>query len=204
MKTGNFSSEFSEDGWESCNYQCSQARSFSPTRFLSLRWRDAEEQGNLWRLILTLFYYSPFLASKLSGISVGLHSLSWWKDSCAAEPIYSPAPWSTGVHNPCLRLHSNIRAIKNKSKPAWYKPFIKLVSAGTLSLFLNQKVLFWSAAAIPDQPVLMTPGSPSRRPFTVTVSSTTLFVCGSSQPARLSTSNTIRSRCRNAHLYEHK
>ncbi len=57
-----------------------------------LRWRDVEEQWNLRRLILTLFYYSPSLASELSRISMGLHSLSWWKDSCAAESLFTPRP----------------------------------------------------------------------------------------------------------------
>lgn len=62
------------------------------THPFSLRLRDVEEQWNLRRLILTLFYYSPSLASELSRISMGLHSLSWWKDSCAAESLFTPMP----------------------------------------------------------------------------------------------------------------
>lgn len=91
--SGNFTSEFSEDWWRSCNYQCSLHLPLSHTcthHPFSLRWRDAEEQWNLRRLILTLFYYSPSLASELSRISMGLHSLSWWKDSCAAESLFTP------------------------------------------------------------------------------------------------------------------
>ena len=108
--------------------------SFSLTRThpFSPRWRDAEEQWNLRRLILTLFYYSPSLASELSRISMGLHSLSWWKDSCAAEsPVYSPALRSTRVYNQSLHFHAHIRAIKNKSKTVWCKPFVNLMFAGT-------------------------------------------------------------------------
>lgn len=66
--------------------------SHAHTHPFSLRWRDVEEQWNLRRLILTLFYYSPSLASELSRISMGLHSLSWWKDSCAAESLFTPMP----------------------------------------------------------------------------------------------------------------
>lgn len=70
--------------------------SHTHTHPFSLQWRDVEEHWNLWRLILTLFYYSPSLASELSRISMGLHSLSWWKDSCAAESLFTPRPQPHG------------------------------------------------------------------------------------------------------------
>lgn len=97
-------------------------------------WRALEP---LWRLILTLFYYSPSLASELSRISTGLRSLSWQNASPRhSEPVYSAASRSTGVYN----CHAHIRAIKNKSKPAWCKPFVKLVFTGT---FLESKNIFF-------------------------------------------------------------
>lgn len=50
---------------------------------------------------------------------------------CRWEPVYSPVPRSTGVYNQSLHFHAHIRAIKNKSKRAWCKPFVNLMFAGT-------------------------------------------------------------------------
>lgn len=43
------------------------------------------------------------------------------------EPVYSLAPSSTGVYKQSLHFHAHIRAIKNKSNAASYKPFVNLV-----------------------------------------------------------------------------
>lgn len=51
------------------------------------------------------------------------------------EPVYSLALSSTGVYKQSLHFHAHIRAIKNKSNAAWYKPFVKLVFPGN---FWNQ------------------------------------------------------------------
>lgn len=51
------------------------------------------------------------------------------------EPVYSPAPPSTGVYKQSLHFHAHIRAIKNKSNAAWCKPFVNLMFAGS---FWNQ------------------------------------------------------------------
>lgn len=47
------------------------------------------------------------------------------------EPVYSPAPPSTGVYKQSLHFHAHIRAIKNKSNAAWCKPFVNLMFPGS-------------------------------------------------------------------------
>lgn len=137
---------FSEDGWRSFDYPCfSLARKHIPTPW---RWRDEEEKWNLRRLILTLFYYSPSLASELSRISMGLHSLSWWKDSCAAERLFTlrpPAPLREGTEytTRSLLYQAHIRAIKNKSKTEWREPFVNVMFVGAFwNHLLNQEASF--------------------------------------------------------------
>lgn len=59
------------------------------------------------------------------------------------EPVYSLAPSSTGVYKQSLHFHAHIRAIKNKSNAAWYKPFVKLVFPGNFWNQLQKKKKKW-------------------------------------------------------------
>ncbi len=73
------------------------------------------------------------------------------------EPVYSPALRSTGVYNQSLHFHAHIRAIKNKSKTAWCKPFVNLMFSGTFwNHLLNQKASFSRLAAHLNLPTMMT------------------------------------------------
>lgn len=115
--------------------------SFSLARPISPQWRDVEEQWNLRRLILTLFYYSPSLASELSRISMALHSLSWWKDSCAAESLFTPRPRRPPecTRSPFTSMLTS-EPSKINQKTGWCKPFVNLMFAGTFwNHLLNQK-----------------------------------------------------------------
>ena len=89
---------------------------------------------------------------------------------CRWEPVYSPAPASrsTGVYNQSLHFHAHIRAIKNKSKTDWCKPFVNLMFAGAFwNHLMNQKATFRRLAALLNLPAMMTFRLTSQKQFTL-------------------------------------
>lgn len=85
------------------------------------------------------------------------------------EPVYShaPAPQSTGVYNQSLHFHAHIRAIKNKSKTDWCKPFVNLMFVGTFwNHLLNQKASFFEIGIDGNLHAMMTFWQTSQKLFT--------------------------------------
>lgn len=166
--------------------------SFSLARPISPQWRDVEEQWNLRRLILTLFYYSPSLASELSRISMGLHSLSWWKDSCAAESLFTPRPRRPPecTRSPFTSMLTS-EPSKINQKTGWCKPFVNLMFAGTFwNHLLNQKkkkkVSFSRLAARLNRPEMMTFWRASPRQSTLMCTVSLLFFFSQRESLHLS------------------